>query len=324
MYGGWDGHSAHNTLHRLNVDTLTWEEMKSSNDDNLPMKMSGCGLVAKGADKLVLFGGYGLPSASTTPNKNKGKNITLVTKSKTPNKTPVHSQSSVDENGEIWVNMKTDVDVEIDATQSQAASQSDVSMQDQNQYTNGQNIETNMSSQQSTVAPSEITTQDQSQDIATPNWSQVDQSQVTVAPSEANTQDQSQDTNWSTQLIATTQSEANTQDQSQDANWNTSAVPSEANGQNQSQSSEEDKSEVLVNNMITDIYAEINKRNKRATSEEKTPVPFQNGDVESGGEEEDEEDEEEVLALVNKHWTNELKVYDIQNGTLNSRSQFQI
>ena len=30
-----------------------------------PMKMTGCGLVANGDHKLVLFGGYGLPAQSS-------------------------------------------------------------------------------------------------------------------------------------------------------------------------------------------------------------------------------------------------------------------
>lgn len=78
MYGGWDGHTAHNTLHILNVDNLIWREMKSGDTDELPMKMSGCGLVAHGDNKLVLFGGYGLPSGTS---KRKGKEVNLVTTS---------------------------------------------------------------------------------------------------------------------------------------------------------------------------------------------------------------------------------------------------
>lgn len=78
VFGGWDGQATHNTLHRLNTKTLKWEEMKSSEGGEVPMSMSGCGLVAKGTDELVLFGGYGLPSASATP-KMKGKAVLLKT-----------------------------------------------------------------------------------------------------------------------------------------------------------------------------------------------------------------------------------------------------
>ncbi len=78
MYGGWDGQAAHNTLHKLNTVNLTWQEMKSGDGDETPMKMSGCGLVAKGSNELVLFGGYGVP-ATAVASKQKSKNVSLLT-----------------------------------------------------------------------------------------------------------------------------------------------------------------------------------------------------------------------------------------------------
>ena len=77
MYGGWDGQAAHNTLHKFNTHNYTWQEMKSADSNETPMKMSGCGLVAKGDEELVLFGGYGLPVVPTSPAKS--KNVSLLT-----------------------------------------------------------------------------------------------------------------------------------------------------------------------------------------------------------------------------------------------------
>lgn len=124
VYGGWDGHSAHDTLHHLNVDTLTWEETRPKNDEELPMKMSGCGLVATGNNTLVLFGGYGLPSAAGTPRK-KGTKINLVTKSsKTATPSPVLSQKSSvqnhDSDGERKVDLATDKEEDKDVPTSTA------------------------------------------------------------------------------------------------------------------------------------------------------------------------------------------------------------
>ena len=80
VYGGWDGQAAHNTLHKLNTNNLTWQEMKSSDGKETPMKMSGCGLVAKGTEELVLFGGYGLPTTLLSPEQQKKKkNVSLLT-----------------------------------------------------------------------------------------------------------------------------------------------------------------------------------------------------------------------------------------------------
>lgn len=59
VYGGWDGQKAHNVLHQLDLSTFTWSVVKVENPDDAPPKMSGCGIVAYGDDKLVLFGGYG-------------------------------------------------------------------------------------------------------------------------------------------------------------------------------------------------------------------------------------------------------------------------
>ena len=68
VYGGWDGQKAHNSLHKLNLKTFAWSEVKVENPDEAPPEMSGCGLVAHG-NRLVLFGGYG----ELNEKKEKGK-----------------------------------------------------------------------------------------------------------------------------------------------------------------------------------------------------------------------------------------------------------
>jgi len=67
IYGGWDGQVACNTLHQLDTTTMTWKEMVPNNPSEAPMKMSGCGMVSFGDHKLVLFGGYGVPSENAKP-----------------------------------------------------------------------------------------------------------------------------------------------------------------------------------------------------------------------------------------------------------------
>lgn len=67
VYGGWDGQVACNTLHQLDTTTMTWKEMVPNNPSEAPMKMSGCGMVSFGDHKLVLFGGYGVPSENAKP-----------------------------------------------------------------------------------------------------------------------------------------------------------------------------------------------------------------------------------------------------------------
>lgn len=66
-YGGWDGQVAYNTLHQLDTTTMTWGELVPNNPSDAPMKMSGCGMVAYGDHKLVLFGGYGVPPEKALP-----------------------------------------------------------------------------------------------------------------------------------------------------------------------------------------------------------------------------------------------------------------
>ena len=85
VYGGWDGHLAYNSLHKLDVLTLTWTELKPTENSEIPMKMSGCGLVSYGKNKLVLFGGCGVPTEDSQPSS------TTVSRSGTVSYTTVKS-----------------------------------------------------------------------------------------------------------------------------------------------------------------------------------------------------------------------------------------
>ena len=110
IYGGWDGHAAHNSLHKLHIDTLTWKEMAAGDVDELPMKMSGCGLVAFGNEQLVLFGGYGIPSTTKRSSKRSNKKVNLITTSSRQSSL-ASRQSSVDDGGVklLKVNFKSDL-----------------------------------------------------------------------------------------------------------------------------------------------------------------------------------------------------------------------
>ena len=60
MYGGNDGSRYRNSLHQLDTQSWTWSELTKSG----PMRKAGCGMIAFDR-KLLLFGGYGIPSDST-------------------------------------------------------------------------------------------------------------------------------------------------------------------------------------------------------------------------------------------------------------------
>ena len=73
VYGGWDGQKAYNSLHQLNLANFEWSEVKVENPDQAPTEMSGCGLVAYGNRKLVLFGGYGVIRGEKKKGKEKAE-----------------------------------------------------------------------------------------------------------------------------------------------------------------------------------------------------------------------------------------------------------
>lgn len=86
--------------------------MRSGDVDELPMKMSGCGLVPFGTERLVLFGGYGLPSTTKVSSKPCGQKVTLVTTSRKGTPSACNSQStqsSVEEAGVKLLGVKPPV-----------------------------------------------------------------------------------------------------------------------------------------------------------------------------------------------------------------------
>ena len=66
-FGGGDGESDHNSLHRLDPTTLEWRELQPLNQAHGRMRNAGCGIVPFLHDKLAVFGGYGLPTGRTQP-----------------------------------------------------------------------------------------------------------------------------------------------------------------------------------------------------------------------------------------------------------------
>ena len=66
-FGGNDGTSFYNSLHRLDPTTLKWREIQPLNQADGPMRKIGCGMVSFFQDKLAVFGGYGIPTGPTQP-----------------------------------------------------------------------------------------------------------------------------------------------------------------------------------------------------------------------------------------------------------------
>ena len=66
-FGGRDGSSRYNSLHRLDPTTLEWRELQPLNQVYGPMRKHGCGIVTFLQDKLAVFGGYGIPTGPTQP-----------------------------------------------------------------------------------------------------------------------------------------------------------------------------------------------------------------------------------------------------------------
>lgn len=71
LYGGTDGSQWHGSLHQLDTESWTWEELSG-----IPaMKLSGCAMVTYD-DKLVLFGGYGSFGMETSASSTSGSGAT--------------------------------------------------------------------------------------------------------------------------------------------------------------------------------------------------------------------------------------------------------
>ena len=64
-FGGWDGKSFYNSLHRLDTTTLEWTELQPENEAEGPIRKKWCGMISFSQDKLATFGGYGHPTKSS-------------------------------------------------------------------------------------------------------------------------------------------------------------------------------------------------------------------------------------------------------------------
>ena len=62
QYGGYDGSAHQGCLYQLDPKSRKWQQLSSGG----PMRKVGCGMVVYGR-KLVLYGGYGIPSGPTQP-----------------------------------------------------------------------------------------------------------------------------------------------------------------------------------------------------------------------------------------------------------------
>ena len=74
-FGGYDGSSFHNSLHRLDTTTMEWREIQPLKQADGPMRKDGCGMVSFLQDKLAVFGGHGIPTGPTQPGAMFTKNI---------------------------------------------------------------------------------------------------------------------------------------------------------------------------------------------------------------------------------------------------------
>ena len=66
-FGGYDGSSCYNSLHRLDPTRLEWRELQPLNEAEGPMRKIWCGMVSFFQDQLATFGGYGIPTCPIQP-----------------------------------------------------------------------------------------------------------------------------------------------------------------------------------------------------------------------------------------------------------------
>ena len=65
MYGGYSGKRFEGVLSKLNLEILTWSQLSPETAGG-PMRKESCGLIII-QDKLVLIGGYGIPTGPIQP-----------------------------------------------------------------------------------------------------------------------------------------------------------------------------------------------------------------------------------------------------------------
>lgn len=57
VFGGYNGESRYNSLYKLNLQTLKWEQVRVLNPSDGPQRKSGCRMVSFEENKLVVFAG---------------------------------------------------------------------------------------------------------------------------------------------------------------------------------------------------------------------------------------------------------------------------
>ena len=73
-YGGTDGINRSGSLHKLDTTTREWTQLACGGGPGCPMEKIGCQMVTYG-EKLMLFGGYGVPSGPNQPGAEHIKNM---------------------------------------------------------------------------------------------------------------------------------------------------------------------------------------------------------------------------------------------------------
>ena len=67
MFGGRTGRRHSNGLYELNITTLCWQEVHSTNPKEGPMPKKDCGMINTSTTRLCMIGGYGIPTSSLQP-----------------------------------------------------------------------------------------------------------------------------------------------------------------------------------------------------------------------------------------------------------------
>ena len=74
-FGGYNGSSHFNDLHKLNLKSFQWSKVHPQNLSEQPICKAGCGLIAVNERTLVCFGGYGIEPTHVQPGSTFTRNI---------------------------------------------------------------------------------------------------------------------------------------------------------------------------------------------------------------------------------------------------------
>ena len=304
VYGGWDGQLAYNSLHKLDVITMTWTELKPSENSEIPMKMSGCGLVRYGKSKLVLFGGCGVPTEDSQQSGKSGGSAGIVSYT---------TMKSSEERGPGPGGSQL--------TQAEVHSQPESLSCSKPELPTVSQLNSQAGSQSGSQAVSQPESQTESQAV----FQAVSQSQEAV---EVKTQ---------SQLLENGEVQAKSQSQEEEEGM--TRPPPQENGEVKSQP-QEDGSIKIQPQDETQSHSQKNGVSNTHSQEEAgvtmLPLAQQNGEIKSQPptaepkahtqdeihpqpqpkEEGSEDDSDDESDMMDRRWTNELKVFDIQEGLL--------